>query len=85
MEAAEKQPESAAETLAQAVWTDPDRLSGATAFRGTRVPVRNLFDYLSAGKSVDVFLDDFPGVSRAQVQAVLGAAATSIEAGSRAA
>ena len=46
-------------------------LGGTPVFRGTRVPVKALIDYLEAGDSIDVFLDDFPSVSRRQVLAVL--------------
>lgn len=46
---------------------DPDILSGEPVFAGTRVPVKNLTDYLEGGDSIDAFLDDFPTVSRAQV------------------
>jgi uncharacterized protein (DUF433 family) len=49
----------------------PDILGGALVFAGTRVPVRNLIDYLAAGDSIDDFLDDFPSVSREQVIQVL--------------
>lgn len=56
------------------VWVDPERMGGAPCFRGTRVPVDNLFDYLQGGNTLAEFLDDFPGVSREQVQAALGAA-----------
>lgn len=54
-----------------AVEQDPDRVSGAWVFRGTRVPVRSLFENLEAGASVDDFLEWFPGVTRDQVIAVL--------------
>jgi uncharacterized protein (DUF433 family) len=50
---------------------DPDIQSGTPVFAGTRVPVQNLFDYLEAGDSVDVFLEQFPSVSRELVVAVL--------------
>jgi len=50
---------------------DPQRLGGEPVFRGTRVPVKSLFDHLSAGDSLEVFLDDFPGVTREQIRAVL--------------
>ena len=40
-------------------------------FFGTRVPVKNLFDYLESGDSLDLFLDDFPSVSREQAIAAL--------------
>ena len=46
-------------------------MSGAPCFAGTRVPVRNLFDYLEAGDTLATFLDDFPGVTREQAIAVL--------------
>lgn len=53
------------------VWMNPERMSGAPCFFGTRVPVQNLFDYLRSGDSIDLFLEDFPGVTREQVDAVL--------------
>ena len=40
---------------------DPEILGGTPVFYGTRVPIKNLFDYLEAGKSIDYFLDDFDG------------------------
>ena len=57
--------------LAQHVSADPDRLGGEAVFRGTRVPVRSLFAHLKAGDNLDVFLEDFPGVTREQIEAVL--------------
>jgi uncharacterized protein (DUF433 family) len=54
-----------------AVESDPAILSGAWVFRGTRVPVAALFENLRDGASVDQFLDWFPGVQRADVEAVL--------------
>jgi uncharacterized protein (DUF433 family) len=57
--------------LDQIIWTDPERMSGAPCFYGTRVPVKNLFDYLEGGQSLETFLDDFEGVSREQADAVL--------------
>jgi len=44
---------------------------GAPVFAGTRVPVKNLFDYLEAGESLDEFLTDFPSVNRDTAIAVL--------------
>lgn len=41
-------------------------VSGTPIFVGTRVPLKNLFDYLAGGYNLDEFLDDFPGVSREQ-------------------
>jgi uncharacterized protein (DUF433 family) len=48
-----------------------DKVSGAWVFRGTRVPVRALFENLESGATVDQFLEWFPGVTQAQVAAVL--------------
>lgn len=44
--------------------SQPDIMSGAPAFNGTRVPVATLFHYLEAGDNLDVFIDHFPVVSR---------------------
>jgi uncharacterized protein (DUF433 family) len=49
------------------VESDPEKMGGTLVFQGTRVPVRNLIDYLNAGDSIETFLDDFPTVSREQV------------------
>lgn len=49
----------------------PETMSGAWVFKGTRVPVRALFENLESGASIDDFLEWFPGVTRAQVEAVL--------------
>ena len=51
-----------------------DRLGGKPVFAGTRVPVRTLFDHLAAGDPLDVFLTDFPSVSREHALAVLAQA-----------
>ena len=51
--------------------TDPEIMSGAPVFCGTRVPVHTLTDHLSAGVSLDAFLDDFPTVRREQAVAFL--------------
>ena len=53
------------------VWINPQRVSGTPCFFGTRVPLKNLFDSLAAGESLDDFLDGFEGVSREQAMAVL--------------
>ncbi|MEO6328926.1 MAG: DUF433 domain-containing protein [Ginsengibacter sp.] len=50
---------------------DPEILGGTPVFYGTRVPIKNLFDYLVSGESIDFFLDDFEGVQRSQVIRVL--------------
>jgi len=64
-------PQAEARRLAECIEKDPARLGGEPVFRGTRVPVKSLFDHLSAGDSLETFLDDFPGVTRDQVQSVL--------------
>jgi len=56
----------------------PDRVSGAWVFRGTRVPVKALFENLESGARLDDFLDWFPGVAREQAEAVLDHAARSL-------
>lgn len=48
------------------VHRDPQILGGTPVFVGTRVPVKILFDYLEAGDSLEVFLDEFPSVTREQ-------------------
>ncbi|MDA0748419.1 MAG: DUF433 domain-containing protein [bacterium] len=53
---------------------DPEIMSGALCFKGTRVPVQNLFDYLEGASSLEDFLEDFPSVSREAAVAVLEAA-----------
>ena len=50
---------------------DPEIVSGTPVFKGTRVPVDALFNNLSAGVSLDEFLENFPSVSREQALAVL--------------
>ena len=50
---------------------DSEIMSGALCFKGTRVPVQNLFDYLEGSSSLNDFLDDFPSVSREAAVAVL--------------
>jgi len=57
-----------------------DKLSGAWVFKETRVPVKALFENIEDGASVDDFLLWFPGVSKAQVDAVLEHASRSLEA-----
>lgn len=63
-----------------AVERDPEKLSGAWVFRGTRVPVGALFENLEGGATLEQFLSWFPGVSRGQVEAVLEHAARSVQA-----
>lgn len=56
------------------VWINPKRVSGSACFYGTRVPLKNLFDSLAAGESLEDFLDGFEGVSREQAVALLSLA-----------
>jgi uncharacterized protein (DUF433 family) len=60
-----------------AVERDPERVSGAWVFRGTRVPVAALFENLEDGVVVDQFVELFPGVALEHVRAVLEHAARS--------
>jgi uncharacterized protein (DUF433 family) len=55
----------------RAVHSDPQIQGGVPVFVGTRVPVKNLFDYLEGGRSLEEFLDDFPSVTREQAIATL--------------
>ncbi len=58
---------------------DPEILGGTPVFAGTRVPIKNLFDCLEAGHTIDYFLDDFDGVQREQVLRVLAMSQRLIE------
>ena len=50
---------------------DPERMSGAPCFTGTRVPIEHLFDFLESAETLDEFLDQFPTVTREQALAAL--------------
>jgi uncharacterized protein (DUF433 family) len=50
---------------------DPEIMHGTPCFAGTRVPVKNLFDLIAHGRSLDYFLEQFPTVTREQALAVL--------------
>jgi uncharacterized protein (DUF433 family) len=67
------------------VSVDPDRLGGEPVFRGTRVPVKALFDYLRGGYDLATVLDHFEGVTREQAEKVLELAAGSMSVDLRAA
>lgn len=58
-------------TLKKIVSHDPNVVSGALVFAGTRVPVQILIDYLKAGETLDRFLEGFPTVQREQAEAYL--------------
>jgi uncharacterized protein (DUF433 family) len=57
--------------MSSVIKIDPEIMSGAPCFVGTRVPIQNLIDYLEGGDSIEDFLDGFPSVSRDQVVAFL--------------
>jgi uncharacterized protein (DUF433 family) len=65
-------------TSCSAVERSPARVSGAWVFRGTRVPVKALFENLEDGATLDQFLEWFPGVTREKVLAVLEFAEASL-------
>jgi uncharacterized protein (DUF433 family) len=58
-------------SLKDVIWIDPDRMSGAPCFTGTRVPVQALVDHLEGGSTLDLFLLGFPSVNRDQTVAFL--------------
>ena len=63
--------ENAHRETSRVVHSDAEMMSGAPVFKGTRLLLRNLFDYLATGQTLDVFLDDFPSANREQaVQAL---------------
>lgn len=59
------------ESMQEAITRDPEVMHGQPVFRGTRVPVQTLFDYLESGDSLDEFLEGFPTISRALAIQVL--------------
>jgi uncharacterized protein (DUF433 family) len=67
-------------TKPSVVHSDPEILGGTPVFVGTRVPVKNLYDYLEAGDPLDDFLNDFPSVTREQAVAALELAREMTEA-----
>lgn len=64
--------------MTDVVFSSSDILGGTPVFKGTRVPVQTLMDYVEGGDSIDVFLDDFPTVTRGQVIEFLEAAKNSV-------
>ena len=61
------------------IHSDPNIMSGTPVFEGTRLPVKNLFDYMAAGYSLDVFLNHFPTADRDQVVRALEMAREALE------
>ena len=64
--------------LKSIIHVDPEIHSGDPVFVGTRVPVRTLLDYIEGGDSLDVFLENFPSVTRDQAIAFLEAAGRAV-------
>ena len=61
------------------IHSNRDYVSGTPVFKGTRVPVDTLFDFLTAGDNLDDFLEDFPTVSRGQAIEALNLAKYALE------
>ena len=58
-------------TIKDVIMIDPEILGGIPVFKGTRVPIKNLFDYLEAGENVSDFLTDFDYIPQKNAMAVL--------------
>jgi len=67
--------------LAPYISVDHGRMHGVPCFKGSRVPIQHLFDHLRAGDSIDVFLTDFPPVTREQVVGVIDLTAMNLLGG----
>ena len=57
--------------IGDVVQVNPEILVGQAVFKGTRVPVETIFDYLESGESLELFLSEFPSLSREQALSVL--------------
>ena len=66
--------------LTDVLSSDPEIVSGAVVFKGTRVPVSAFFENIEGGMSIDEFIDNFPTVERSQVEALLQFAQHDVEA-----
>ena len=66
--------------LTDVLSSDPEIVSGAVVFKGTRVPVSAFFENIEGGMSIDDFIDNFPTVERRQVEALLRFARHDVEA-----
>lgn len=69
------------EALKDILSVDTEILGGQPVFSGTRVPIETLFDHIEKGITIDEFLEDFPGVTRKQVLALLEVANKLVTAG----
>jgi len=57
--------------IADVITISPDVQSGTPVFAGTRVPIKNLFDYIKGGDTIEEFQNDFPSVKKEQVEQLL--------------
>lgn len=57
--------------VSEIITVNSEILGGQPVFKGTRVPVESLFDYLESGETLDSFLDNFPTVTKIQAMAVI--------------
>jgi uncharacterized protein (DUF433 family) len=64
--------------MSDVIEVNPEKVGGTPVFAGTRVPIKNLFDYLEGGDSLEDFLEGFPPVTREQAIAVLELAERSL-------
>jgi uncharacterized protein (DUF433 family) len=71
--------------MSEVIQSNPNIMGGTPVFRGTRVPVQTLFDYVEGGETITEFLDDFPSVSREHVIKLLSDVAAELSAGMKAA
>ena len=66
-----KHDEQTTQAFNNLITCNPRIMSGTPVFKNTRVPIKNLIDYLEAGDRLDEFLEDFPSVSRTQAMQAL--------------
>lgn len=66
-----KHKEQITQAFSDLITCNPRIMSGTPVFKNTRVPIKNLIDYLEAGDNLDEFLEDFPSVSRTQAMQAL--------------
>ena len=57
--------------VSEIITVNPEILGNQPVFKGTRVPVESLFDYLESGETLDIFLENFPTVTKVQAMAVI--------------
>lgn len=69
--------------LAPFISVNPGRMHGEPCFKGCRVPIQTLFDYVAAGDPLSEFLDGFPPITKEHAAAVLQLAARGLIEGLR--